>query len=278
MRLRCDSRDGPVWRVHLEPGAKGEVVFDGEGLAEFDALLQAADDSKRCRVVVIQSSTPGVFCKGMDLEFLVAHAGEDQSEKLLAYARCMERLRGSNKAVVCLIDGEAMGGGVGLAAAADVVITTTRSLFALPECVLGLIPAMVLPLLCERMPVQKARWMALSSRGVKAEEALAIGLVDEVVEGPIQLEQSLRRTLKRLLRASPRAVARLKRYSSEIATLSRVDALAVGAERTANDLIELETIAAIRGFMAGESPPWFERYRPSGGGSGSGGSGGNTTR
>ena len=53
-------------------------------------------------------------------------------------------------------------------------------MFALPECVLGLIPAMVMPLLCERMPVQKARWMALSSRNVKAEEALAIGLVDEL--------------------------------------------------------------------------------------------------
>lgn len=263
MRVRCDHKDGPVWRVHLDPGEKGEVVFDGEGLAELDGLLAEAEASQRCRVIVIES-TPGVFCKGMDLEFLVAHAGEDQSEKLSAYAHCMERLRGSQKAVVCLIDGEAMGGGVGLAAAADVIIATTRSLFALPECVLGLIPAMVLPLLCERMPVQKARWMALSSRGVKAEEALAIGLVDELVEGPIQLEQSLRRTLKRLLRASPRAIARLKRYSTDIATLCRAEALELGADRTAKDLLELETIAAVRGFMAGESPPWFERYRPGG--------------
>ena len=276
MRLRCDTRDAPVWRIRLEPGDKpgdkGEVVFDGAGLAQLDALLQEAEATKRCRVLVIES-TPGVFCRGMDLEFLVAHAGEDQSDKLAAYARCMERLRGSAKAVICLIDGEAMGGGVGLAAAADLVIATTRSRFALPECVLGLIPAMVLPLLCERMPVQKARWLALSSRSIHASEAFNIGLVDEVVEGPIQLEQSLRRTLKRLLRASPSAVARLKRYSSEIATLSRVDALALGAERTAKDLIELETIAAIRGFMAGESPPWFERYRPNSGPGSSGSSG-----
>ncbi len=264
MRLRCDRKDGPVWRVHLEPGNKAEVVFDGEGLQELDDLLDAAQGSRRCRVLVIESA-PGVFCRGMDLDFLIAHAGEDQSERIGAYARCMERLRGSDKAVVCLIDGEAMGGGVGLAAAADVVIATARSQFALPECVLGLIPAMVMPLLCERMPVQKARWMALSSRNVKAEEALELGLVDEMVEGPIQLEQALRRVLKRLLRASPRAVARLKRYSSEIANLSRIDALQAGAERTSQDLLELETIAAIRGFIAGESPPWFERYRPGGG-------------
>lgn len=262
MRLRCDRKD-PVWRVHLEPGNKAEVVFDGEGLADLARLLDDAENSRRCRVLVIES-VPGMFCRGMDLEFLIAHAGEDQTERIAAYANCMERLRCCDKAVVCLIDGEAMGGGVGLAAAADVVIATARSVFALPECVLGLIPAMVMPLLCERMPVQKARWMALSSRSVKAEEALAIGLVDELVEGPIQAEQALRSVLKRLLRASPRAVARLKHFSTEIATLSRADALQAGADRTAKDLLELETIAAIRGFMAGESPPWFERYRSGG--------------
>jgi enoyl-CoA hydratase/carnithine racemase len=264
MRLRCDPHDSPVWRVRLESGDKPEVVLDGDGLAQLDALLTSAEDNKRCRVIVLESN-PGVFCRGMDLEFLVAHAGEDQSEKLRAYARCMERLRSSAKVVVCLVDGEAIGGGVGLAAAADLVIATARTRFSLPECVLGLIPAMVLPLLCERMPVQKARWMALSSRSVKAEEALAIGLVDELVEGPIELEQSLRRIIKQLLRASPRAVARLKRYSTEVATMARVDALAHGADQTAQDLIELETIAAIKGFIAGESPPWFERYRPGGG-------------
>ncbi len=263
MRLRCDRKDGPVWRVHLEPGDKADVVFDSIGLAELDRLLDDAENSRRCRVLVIES-VPGMFCRGMDLEFLVAHAGEDQSERITAYARCMERLRSSDKAVVCLVDGDAMGGGVGLAAAADVILATSRAVFALPECVLGLIPAMVMPLLCERIPVQKARWMALSSRSVKADEALAIGLIDELVEGPLELEQALRNVLKRLLRASPRAVARLKRYSSEIATLSRADALQAGAERTANDLLELETIAAIRGFIAGESPPWFERYRSGG--------------
>jgi methylglutaconyl-CoA hydratase/polyketide biosynthesis enoyl-CoA hydratase PksH len=267
MRVRCERKDSPVWRVHLEPGDKPEVVLDTAGLAQLDALLQAAEQSERCRVIVIQSgsgsgSGGSGFCRGMDLEFLVAHAGEDQSDNLSVYARCMEQLRGSSKVVICLVDGAAVGGGVGLAAAADLLIATRRASFALPECVLGLIPAMVLPLLCERMPVQKARWMALSSRSVEAEEALAIGLVDELVQEPTQLEQALRRTLKQLLRASPRAVAQLKRYASEISTLSRGDALEHGAKQTANDLLDPSTIAALRGFMAGESPAWFERYRP----------------
>ena len=264
MRVRCDHKDTSVWRVRLEPGDEPEVALNGAGLDQLGEVLAQAEAEPRCRVLVLES-VPGTFCRGMDLDFLVAHAGEDQSEKLNAYAGCMENLRASKKAVICLVDGEAMGGGVGLVAAADMVIATSRARFALPECVLGLIPAMVLPLLCERMPVQKARWMALSSRSVKADDAFAMGLVDELVDGPIQLEQALRRVLKRLLRASPKAVARLKRYSTEIATLSRADALELGADRTANDLLELETIAAIKGFMGGESPPWFERYRPGGG-------------
>jgi enoyl-CoA hydratase/carnithine racemase len=263
MQVRCEREDSPVWRVHLLPGDKPEVVLDGPGLAQLDALLQAAEASGRCRVIVIESR-PGVFCRGMDLELLVADPGKDQSETLFAYARCMERLRGSSRAVICLVDGEAIGGGVGLAAAADLVIASARASFALPECVLGLIPAMVLPLLRERMPVQKARWMALSSRSVGADEGLAIGLIDELVElteDGQELEQALRRTLKQLLRASPRAVAQLKRYASEIATLSRVDALDHGAGQTASDLLDPATITALAGFMAGESPPWFERYR-----------------
>ena len=261
MRVRCEPSDSPVWRVHLEPGDKPEVTFDGDGIAALDALLESAEESKRCRVLVIESN-PGVFCRGIDFEYLVAHAGEDQSERLAGYARCMERLRASPRVIVGLVDGEATGGGVGLAAATDLLIATARSRFMLPECVFGLIPAMVLPLLYERMPVQKARWMALSGRSVKADEALALGLVDELVEGPIQLEQALRRTLKRLLRASPRALARLKRHSTQIASQPRAEALQLGARQTSADLLELETIAAIRGFMAGESPPWFERYRP----------------
>ena len=81
MRLRCERKDGPVWRVHLEPGSKAEVVFDGEGLHELDCLLDDAENSRRCRVLVIES-VPGVFCRGMDLEFLIAHAGEDQLERI----------------------------------------------------------------------------------------------------------------------------------------------------------------------------------------------------
>jgi methylglutaconyl-CoA hydratase/polyketide biosynthesis enoyl-CoA hydratase PksH len=263
MRVRCDLREGPVWRVRLEPNASGEVALDGDGIAALDELITQATESSRCRVIVLESSS-GVFCRGMDLRFVTKHAGEDLSERIVSYARCMVRLRTSECAVVSLVDGEAIGGGVGLAAAADVVIATVRASFHLPEVVLGLVPAMVLPLLQERMAPQKARWMALSGTRLGAQQAGQLGLVDEVVENAIQLEHALRSVLKRLLRASPRSVHKIKRYADHIAGMSFKEAMEAGAERTSQDLLELETIAAIRDFLAGESPPWFERYKPGG--------------
>ena len=68
MRVRCEAREGPVWRVHMSPGQRGEVALTGEGIAERSGLVAAAAESARGRVIVIDSS-PGVFCKGMDLEF-----------------------------------------------------------------------------------------------------------------------------------------------------------------------------------------------------------------
>lgn len=263
MKLRCEHQDGPVWRIHLEGRNGNEVSLDGEGLEELERTLAAAEAEPRCRVVVIESR-PGVFCRGMDLGYVLSRAGEDLSDRIRVYARTMEKLRTLRCATVCLVDGEVQGGGVGLVAACDAVLATERASFALPECVLGLIPAMVLPLLLTRMPRQKARWMALSSRVVEAEEAAELGLVDEFFERPIDLERGLRSVVKRLLRASPRAVERLKRFEQEIAHMRVAEGLEAGAARTAQDLLDLETIAGIRSLMAGESPPWFQRYKAGG--------------
>ncbi len=263
MRLRCEHQDGPVWRIHLEGRDQSEVTLDGEGLEELDALLTQAEQAPHCRVIVIESR-PGVFCRGMDLAYVLAHAGEDLTDRIRIYARTMERLRTSRCATVCLVDGEVQGGGVGLAAACDAVLATERATFSLPECVLGLIPAMVMPLLLTRMPRQKARWMALSSRVVSAEEAAELGLVDELFERSIDLERGLRRVLKRLLRANPRAVARLKTFEQSIAHSRVAQGLEDGAMRTAQDLLDLETIKAIRDLLSGESPPWFARYKGGG--------------
>jgi enoyl-CoA hydratase/carnithine racemase len=265
MRVDCDQPDSPVWRVRLAPSPSpgttpSRVALDAEGLSALLEVLDAASASA-CRVVVLESEEQ-VFCAGMDLAVVRAKPGADQGEGLKLYASCMHRLATLPLTTVCLVDGDAIGGGVGLAAAVDCLMATRRARFRLPELGFGLLPAMVLPLLRRRLVPQKARWMALSGQAVGAERALELGLVDRVVDDDAGLEVALRGVLKGLLRQSPAAVARLIAFEAEIDGIPLAEALGRGAERTREDLLDETVIAAIDALSEGELPPWFSRYKP----------------
>ena len=265
MRVHCAQGGSPVWRVQLSASvAEGEgterVALDESGLEALDHTLGLAA-AGTCRVLVIESCAP-MFCAGMDLEAVRTTDAEAQRRGLDLYARCLSQLVQGSFATVALVDGPALGGGVGLAAAADCVLASRAAVFRLPELGLGLIPAMVLPVLRRRLTVAQTRWMALSGRKVDAEDAQRLGLVDTVVDDGDALEAELRRVLKGLLRQSPRAVQTLAEFERSIAGLDLDPALAKGAERTAADLCDPETTAAIDALAEGELPTWFSRYKP----------------
>lgn len=194
---------------------------------------------------------PGSFCDGLDLE-VVAHADSSAAmDGLLGrFARLLQSLERHPRPVVALINGSVLGGGVGLAAAADLVLASPRSTFALPEGLVGLIPAVVLPTLTRRIGVTRARALALGRAPLSAEEALRAGLIDEVAEDP---ERALRRHSNRFERMSPDALAAIKDLMSRQDTAP--DALlAEGTRRFAELLASPSTQARLRRFLAGETP------------------------
>lgn len=261
MQIEVDRAHAAVWRARLTPGEGSQTVIDRAGVARLSALLDDADASAGCRVLVLEG-TEGSFCQGMDLGYLVAHPEDDVTKETHEFARCLDRLRSCRQLVVTAVDGSATGGGVGLAAAADIVLATARSTFALPEVVLGLLPAIVLPVLLERMPPQKARLLALSG-SVDAAGALALGLVDKVIDEPERLERGLRGVIKQALRSAPDSVAGLKELSDRLRGLNRAAALRLGADRTAEVVAEPGRLAALKTFLDGERLPWFDSYRSS---------------
>lgn len=264
MRVQCDSVDSPVWRLTMQPAEGGEIVLSQAGLDQLLGLLADAERSERCRMLVLEGSG-GTFCRGMDLDALVVDPAAHAAAGTEQYVECLRALRSSSRVIVALVDGVALAGGVGLAAAADLVVATRRSSFGLPEAVVGLVPAMVLPLLFERMPPQKARAMALQGTAVAAEQALDWGLVDQLVEGAPELDRALRATAKQVLRLEPEAVGRLKAWCHRAAAVPVEQALTEGAALTAELAAQPERLAHIRAFLDGEPLPWFARYRPKGG-------------
>jgi enoyl-CoA hydratase/carnithine racemase len=228
-------------------------------VASLDALTGALDEAAadaEARVWVLEG-TPGVFCRGMDLSALSAEGG-DAAVSLQRFAACLGRLRNAPRPTIALCDGEVMGGGIGLAAACDVVVATARSTFGLPEILFGLLPGAVLPVLLERLTPHAARLLTMRGHAHDAAWALAHGLVDELVaEGA--LDRAASAAARELGRAAPARILGLRTWIQEIAPLGADAALTRGAALTAGFTREPAVREAVRAFVEDGTPPWLNR-------------------
>lgn len=228
-------------------------LLDFETVEGFAARVADAIADGNARAVVLTGSGDGVFCRGLDLAAL---GGEPERVEiaLRSFAQCVADVRLSARPTIAVVDGQAIGGGVGVAVACDVVVATTQSSFALPELLLGLVPAIVLPLLLERISPQHVRLLALEGVSVTATRALDLGLVDEVVE-PETLDPAVRRWTRRLSRADPDAIGTFKRHLSQDLRTK----LLTGAELTAASLRTPGAQSLLCAIQDGEVAPWLSR-------------------
>jgi polyketide biosynthesis enoyl-CoA hydratase PksH len=158
---------------------------------------------------------PGVFCTGLDFHEAAQLTDiASQRDQAAEYFRLLKRLTLSPRIVLCRVDGKVIAGGMGLAAASDIVLATARAEFSLPEALWGLLPCCVLPFLLRRLGYQKAYFLTLTTRTMTAAEALSSHLVDELSEN---LDDTLRKLTLRLNLLDDRVILDLKRYFQQIA-------------------------------------------------------------
>lgn len=139
--------------------------------------------------LVLEGASDGVFCLGMDLE---AALTDDAREGLAWLAEALWRLSERSLAAA-VVDGDAVGGGVGLLSACTLVVATPRARFSLPELALGLTPAAIWPALRGRASRRSLIALATHACPLDAEGAARIGLVDVVTDEPARYVKNLRR-------------------------------------------------------------------------------------
>jgi polyketide biosynthesis enoyl-CoA hydratase PksH len=203
--------DGPVATITFEhPHTLGEFT-----VAALHGAMDSAESDRGVRVLVLRA-TDGAFCTGMDFDELGQKGSA--SSRADCFFDLLDRCGTSRLLIVSIVDGQATGGGVGLAAASDHVIAGPRARFALPEARWGLLPCTVLPFLVRRTGFQHARRMTLGLQPVDARRAADIGLADEAVEHP---EAALRRVVARVSTLDPDTIWQAKRYLAALAPLPR---------------------------------------------------------
>lgn len=248
MRVRCEEGE-LVWRLFLGAGPDGHVGLGPDGIAALaDAIDRAA--AANARALVIASEGPE-FCAGMDLGAALRTPEMAMRAALARFADGLEQLAEAPPVTIAVVRGAASGGGVGLAAACDLVVASPAASFALPELRLGLVPAVILPAVQARIGARRTRRLALTGETLTAAQAEPWGLVDVLADDPAAAVTSL---LRGLLRARPQAVATLKRITTAGGQ--------GGIAQTASDLGDPDVRAALVALLEdGEAPPWFARLK-----------------
>lgn len=220
-------------------------TLDLGSLLAFEGTLESIADAG---VVVVVGSADG-FCTGLDLQSLGGCADADLERAVHAFTRILLRLRRLPRPTIAVVEGPASGGGVGLAAACDVVLATPAATFALPEALFGLRPAIIEPVLRERVRPAKLRQLVLRGASIVGCAAVDIGLADKIV-APESLQRVVRREVRVLARPSETVVGATKR------TDGLADALALGAADTLQRLRSPEVRLRIRRFVDDGEMPW----------------------
>ena len=201
--LREEQRGGARWLTIDRPAQRNALTFGL--LAELRAALGRADADGAVRAIALTASGDKAFCAGMDLGMSVNVTPLQAHEGRRSYAGLLVDLSRLGKPVVAVVNGSALGGGMGLLAACDLAVSADDARFGTPEVDLGLFPYMALAPLTRLIGRRAALELMLTARKIDAREARAIGLVNEIVPRA-QLDERANVLLETLAAKSPTAL------------------------------------------------------------------------
>jgi len=176
--------------------------------ATFDALAPRAD----VRVIVLRSEGNGPFCAGASFDELRSISDEQQGKIFFSgFAHVILAMRRCPQFVIARIHGKAVGGGVGLAAAADYSLATRAASARLSELAVGIGPFVVGPVIEHK--IGHGHYMAMSVDYDWRDAAWAerAGLYARVTESVVELDDAVAALAERLAGANPGAMRELKR-------------------------------------------------------------------
>jgi len=236
----------PEKRNALNPAVIEELTL---ALAEAEAC--------ECGAIILTGAGPA-FCAGLDLEHLEtmqARTHEENRRDSENVARVLRALYDFPKPVIAAVNGPAIAGGMGLATIPDFTLAVPEAKFGYTEVRIGFVPAIVASFLLRQIGEKHARELLLAGKVIRAQEALDLGLVTQIVPGE-ELMQSAYALAQSLLQNSPQAMMAVKQLLAKHARRRLDDEieeaiLANSAQRSTEDFKE-----GVRAFLEHRKPEW----------------------
>ena len=226
--ITLEKRGHQAWITLNRPEAKN--TLNGDAFVELADAWREVREDEHMRVAVITGAGDEDFCCGGDLSEVsplwtgAREPATPVEERLKGDVQIADKIMLKDqplyKPVIAAINGRALGGGTELLLATDIRIAAAHAEFALPEPKVGIVPgAGSMVRLARQLPWAHAMRILLGGAPVSADEALAMGLVSEVV--PLaQLQERAEHYAEAVCAQAPLALQAIKRTAIETHTQS----------------------------------------------------------
>lgn len=228
-------------------------------IAELTEAARRLGEDARVRVVVLAAEGRS-FCAGGDLGWMREQMAADRATRIREATKLAEMLLALDrlpKPLIGRVQGNAFGGGVGLAAVCDVAIGAEGVKMGLTETRLGIIPATIGPYVVARMGAARARRVFFSGRVFSAAEAVELGLLARAVP-EAELDAAVEAEIAPYLSAAPRAVAAGKRLVADLARPVDDAQIALTIEALVGRWEDEESAEGIAAFFEKRRARWTE--------------------
>ncbi len=219
--------------------------------------LDAAAADPDTRAVVL-TGAGDAFCAGLDLrelEGMAQRSAEVNRADSRGLADLLLKLVTLPKPVIAAVNGPAVAGGAGIVTACDLAVIDPDARIGYSEARIGFVAALVSVFLVRQVGEKRARDLLLSARLIGAEEAAAIGLVNEVAPAGQALATAVDRA-RALARNAPGSLAMTKTLLVAVPSMSLEDGLRYAVEVNALARARDELREGVRAFLEKRDPAW----------------------
>ena len=247
--------EGHVATVTLaRPDALNAVNLETE--AELQRIWTALENNRDIRVIVLTGSGERAFCVGADMKNPSTTGLEYWAAPRTGGFGGIALRETLNIPVIARVNGFALGGGFEMVLGCDIVVACEEASFGLPEALVGRLPLDGgMTLLQRQIPFRKAMGMMLTGKRIKAAEALALGLINEVVPRA-ELDAAVARWVNDILACAPLSVQAIKQVVRNTSTLSAMQAQALRLPALVAALNSSDSQEGVKAFQEKRKPQW----------------------
>lgn len=165
------------------------------------------------KVIILKSHGEKVFCSGASFDELISITNTEEGSKFFSgFANVINAMRKCPKFIIARVQGKCVGGGVGLAAAADYAIATTKADIKLSELAVGIGPFVVGPAVERKIGTSAFTGLAIDARSWRNTDwAKRKGLFAEVHETEEGMNESVMKLAETLAHSHPKAMQEMKK-------------------------------------------------------------------